>query len=622
MCGIAGVFNGNEEFNQKLLLSSGDRLKERGPDYQGHLRIDRHTLFHSRLKIIDLTDSANQPMSLDQYHLVFNGEIYNFLALKKKLQLLGAQFKTHSDTEVILVGYHHWGIDQLLLELDGMFAFCLFDEKANQVFLVRDRLGKKPLYYFQEGQLLSFSSDIRVLHDMHKSALSTNLTSVFYYLSELSMPQPYSIYNEVSQIKPAHYIRFDLKSATSTEQCYWQVPLQKHTLTLNETIEETEALLLSAIKRRLVADVPVGCFLSGGVDSGLIVALAAQNSSKPISTFTVGLDYAPYNELDDARIVADRYQTNHNEIVVKPNITEDIEGLMKYTGEPFADSSLLPSYYITKEISQHITVALSGDGGDEGFGGYNDYGLAHRSEKYYAPLAKSKLSNARVGIDKVKHRLLRRPGDNMGSYQQYFQKEDSHKLFRDMAFFPSDQHDLWASLSNYSQGHDFVLNYWDQVWQANRHDTKVDSLMQASLQTRLLNDYLVKVDRSSMINSLEVRSPFLDTSLLSFAMNIPHELKFHKDINKFILKKIAQKHVDPNIDRRPKRGFGIPIHLWLKKELKSYSQEVILNSPFIMDHFEKSTVEKILKQHQSGEKIYTHQIWALLCLSLWQKSIQ
>lgn len=620
MCGIAGIFNGSLS-NQNLLIEKAHTfLKERGPDAQAHIALSGHTLFHSRLKIIDLTDAANQPFSKHDTHLVFNGEIYNFLKLKQQLIAEGAQFLTNSDTEVLIEGYNYWGIEKLLKQIDGMFAFCLFDNKINKSFLARDRFGKKPLYLYSKDNQLSFSSDIRILASIHKDRLSINYENIHYYLSELSMPQPSTIWKEINQLGPSSYLEFETETGNLSVKKYWELQTSISNLSLVETLEETERLLKLAIQKRTISDVPIGAFLSGGVDSGLIVALLAQQSTKPINTFSVGLEYAPFNELEDARIVADKYDTNHHEIIVSPNIKNDLEGLISYVGEPFADSSLLPSYYICKEIKQKVSVALSGDGGDEGFGGYNDFGMAHRTDKYYGKLRTTPQSALLVAISKISHRLFQKEGDNLGAYREYDRIPEPLKLFRDMGVHPMRQLSLWKDSGLAKKAETSTINYLQSIWTANQRDKQVDTLMQSSLETRLLNDYLTKVDRSSMINSLEVRSPFLDTSLMEFAMKIPHDIKFHGDVNKYLLKRLAQKHVDKNILSRPKRGFGIPIHEWLRKELYEYSREVILDSSFINQLFNREEISKLITEHRSKSASHTHTIWALMCLSLWHKS--
>jgi asparagine synthase (glutamine-hydrolysing) len=374
--------------------------------------------------------------------------------------------------------------------------------------------------------------------------------------------------------------------------------------------------LNSAVEKRRISDVPIGCFLSGGIDSGLITALLATQSPEKINTFTIGLSYEEMNEMPDARIVADRYNTNHHEIVLEADVLNTVPDLIEFCGEPFADSSLIPSHYVSKAIGSHVKVALSGDGGDELFGGYNDYGLAYRSFAFAKKYPNSHWRNIQVLIDKIAGRL-RGKKENAGAYSDYLTRSGSRKLFREMGFLETSP--LYNPEFKESKS-GFAKKLLQEKWDLFSDNNLPDNLMASSLHTRLLNDYLVKVDRASMYNSLEVRSPFLDTDLLEFAFSLPPEHKFHGNVNKYILKQIAKKYIDVNIEKRAKRGFGIPVHEWLRKDMKNWAQSIIFDGLLKRNEwFNPGFVEKIWKSHQEGSSNNVHQLWSLICFELWMQ---
>ncbi len=620
MCGICGIisFNGPEP-TKTSLNTMLQFLQRRGPDFHSAWVAEGVALGHSRLSIVDLSPEGHQPMhSLSgRTVIVFNGEIYNFPGIKKELLDAGYKFRSNSDTEVLLNGYEHWGMEKLLGKIDGMFAFVLFDRFEKKAFIARDRLGKKPLYYYNDGESLLFSSDIRSIYALKKDKLSMDFESLDYYFTELSVPQPKTIWKEIQQLSPATVLSIDLLKGEQHFSEYWKLNIQKnYKISLGAAIEESTSLLNSAIEKRRISDVPIGCFLSGGIDSGLVTALLATQSSEKINTFTIGLSYEEMNEMPDARIVADRYNTNHHEIVLEADVLNTLPDLIEFCGEPFADSSLIPSHYVSKAIGSHVKVALSGDGGDELFGGYNEYGLAYRSFAFAKKYPNSHWRNIQVLIDKIAGRL-RGKKENAGAYSDYLTRSGSRKLFREMGFLETSP--LYNPAFKDSKS-GFSSKLLQEKWDLFSDNNLPDNLMASSLQTRLLNDYLVKVDRASMYNSLEVRSPFLDTDLLEFAFSLPPEHKFHGNVNKYILKQIAKKYIDVNIEKRTKRGFGIPVHEWLRKDMKNWAQNIIFDGLLKRNEwFDTGFVEKIWKSHQEGTSNHVHQLWSLICFELWMQ---
>lgn len=617
MCGIAGqVFFRNKIIEKSSLKGMAAFMQERGPDYTGYWSKNNVGLVHTRLSIIDLDERSHQPMLSEDQQIVlsFNGEIYNFKAIRKELADLGCSFRTDSDTEILILGYRHWGIDGLLKRVTGMFAFALYDRAEKHFFLVRDFFGKKPLYYYHKDGELLFASDIRAIWNQKKAKLSLDYESLDYFLTELSSPQPKTIWKEVKQVPAAHYICFDLEKETTKTQQFWDIEPKIQKMSFQDALEETEARLKKAIYSRTIADVPLGCFLSGGVDSGLVVSLLAQQVDQPVSTYSIGLKHETLNELPDAKIVADRYSTNHHEIILETDVLDDLPQLVEYYGEPFGDSSMLPSFYVTKAISKSVRVALSGDGGDELFGGYKEYGMAFRADEYMKNYPNPTFRKFRTFLDKIFSRISDKK-ENMGAYATYLNWSGARRLYRQMGLGVDHKKLLKEGTPLYEQH--FGAQYLEELWKKYRQDSFAGSVMTASLKTRLLNDYLVKVDRASMLNSLEVRSPFLDKDLAEWAFSIPMEHKFKGFDNKYLLKKLAEKHIDKNIMSRPKRGFGIPIRQWFRGKLKDWVKSILLDDSFTnRGLFKKEEVEQLLERHQQGAN-EDSRIWALICLELW-----
>lgn len=612
MCGIGGIINFksfNSEVDSELIFSK--HLGNRGPDNFSTYENESFFLAHARLKIIELSDSSNQPMTSVSGNsiIVFNGEIYNFKEISKSLSL-NIEYK--SDTRVVLEAIEEWGVEKTLSKLKGMFAFCFVDVINKKSFLARDRFGQKPLYIYHQKKEFIFSSDIRVISELKKNNLTINKQSIEYYLCELSMPQPFTIWDEVTQLEPAHFIEVNFEGEIINKKEYWSL-VTAELIEANEVeiIKKLELKLKEAILSRTVSDVPLACFLSGGVDSGLIVSILAKNSNKQIKTFTVGFDYDDFNELDDARIIAEKYNTDHMEVKININIERDIEDILAHFGEPFADSSAIPTYYISQEIKKHVTVALSGDGGDEFFGGYIDYGFANDAEIFQRK-HKYELKQKLVGeFSKVTSRFLKN-SQNYGTELKYLSIREPYKLSRKMGFCPINKNYLINSTGD-------IEEYFNTIWNNASDSSMTTNLMKASLKTRLLNDYLVKVDRASMANSLEVRSPFLDHELAEFSFSIPNSLKFKDGESKYLLKKLGEKYMYSDIFSKKKRGFGVPIKHWLKNELFVFADQhikALVNRKFIVN----TSVLSLLQEHKNGISDHTHRIWALVCLEVWLKN--
>lgn len=609
MCGIAGHVHLKNSLQLEKLENYSRCFKTRGPDNYGSAIFNNVGLCHRRLSIIDLDDRSNQPMKVASNIVVFNGEIYNFLRLKEELIGLGRKFKTSSDTEVLLTAYDEWGIKYTLQKLEGMFAFAIYDTVAEKLFLARDIYGQKPLYWYTDSTQLIFSSDIRFI-SQQTSGLEIDNDSLDFYFQELAMPQPKTIWKQIEQVDPGYYFEFDVSNLNLNKACFHEFDFSQKNIDWHEALNSVENALQNSISKRLVADVPVACFLSGGVDSGLIVSLLANNSTDRINTFSVGFKEDDFNELPYAKKLAERYGTNHMELLIEPKIEEDIHHVLSDLGEPFGDSSLIPSYLITKEMSGHYKVALSGDGGDELFGypSYSDFfeleTFLNEVPRYYrnTKIIGSKLFS-RLGI-----------GSNLGRFKDYIDNQPRGEcLKRNMVFKPNEVSMLFQlPTSSFSQ------NYLDDCWYSWNANSITDQMIAGSLKSRLLNDYLTKVDRSSMMNSLEVRSPFLDRELGQLVFSIPNSLKFRGNQPKAILKELAKRHIDPDIHKRKKTGFGIPINHWLRNELKPLLDHY-LSPESLKRHnlFHIDFVQKVVDDHVSGSIDNRHKLWCLLSFQIW-----
>ncbi|MFY0689695.1 MAG: asparagine synthase (glutamine-hydrolyzing) [Cyclobacteriaceae bacterium] len=610
MCGIAGIIRKEQRVDKDEVVRMCSFLQERGPDNTGFFLKDNIGFGHTRLSIIDPSEDSNQPMLTDDERIVisFNGEIYNFGSLKSELKDLGCSFKTKGDTEVLINGYQAWGMDILLKKLDGMFAFSLIDFNINKVFFARDPFGKKPLYLLLNSSEWLFSSSINSIWELKKSELSLNLETVDYFLTEVSSPQPSTVWREIEQLRPACFLELDLTSWKFKEKSYWKLQPLHYNYSENEALEVIEEHLIKAISKRRVSDVAIGCFLSGGIDSGLITSILATISTDKIKTFSVGFGDPSLDELEDARIVARRYDTDHHEIIIDSEGIDILPSLIEYIGEPFADMSMIPTYYISNYVGRNVKVVLSGDGGDELFGGYNDYLLSAEAEFFDKKYKSSFPKSLAIIKDKIESRF-QHGRRNLGSLNEYNLRKPYQRLYRGIGFSIEEKYKIL------NQGMAFTKDFLNMKWNSTRGaSSETEHLMLTSLETRLLNSYLVKVDRMSMINSLEVRSPFLDKELAKVAYSLPTSLKFKNGISKYFLKRLGEKYMDPKIQKRPKKGFSVPMYDWFLSNRKWASEIVLSNKMNDLGLFNRANLEKLMTNVEVGN---VSKVWSLVCLGLW-----
>lgn len=624
MCGIAG-FVGRDKFRDEhesmlVLDRMCRRIAHRGPDDQGMMVSGRVALGMRRLAIIDLA-GGQQPMSgcADAVTIVFNGEIYNYRELQRELKQCGHQFKTHSDTETILHAYEEYG-PQCVDRLRGMFAFALWDTRNQELFIARDRAGKKPLYYTLTSQgTLIFGSELKSLreHPEFRGEMSTEALDA--YLTFGYVPDPLTIFNNVQKLAPGHHLTFG-SGRVHVEQ-YWDFPYSepqsKPFQNEEECLEELRSLLDEAVRLRLVADVPLGAFLSGGVDSSTVVGLMAQHSSQPVKTFSIGFHEDSYNELKYARVAAKQFGTEHHEFVVTPDICDIVDELAWHFDEPFADSSAIPTYMVSKLAREFVTVVLSGDGGDELFGGYTRYAV-DRKRSGFGRLPRS----LRRGLMQPLGRNL--PHGAWGRNYLYVNAfEPLDRYIEDISIFTRlNKPSLYTSDFRQRLGATEAASRFREYAQLSRSSDALDPLLYLDSKTYLPGDILTKVDRMSMAASLEVRVPLLDHKLIEFVCTqIPASMKMKGLETKHIFKRAVREIVPVEILNRPKQGFGVPIDQWINDQLRDRVRGT-LSEPRTQQrgYIESRYVNLLLDEHERGRRNHATQLWALFMLELWQRT--
>jgi len=618
MCGIAGIINTNGKVIEKTEVQAMiQRLAHRGPDDQGIYIKENVGLGHSRLSIIDLTETGHQPMTNGDasLHIVFNGEIYNYKELKRDLQAQGARFRSTSDTEVVLRLYEKEELE-CVRKLRGMFAFAIWDEKKKRLFVARDRLGQKPLKYFWDGKHFLFASELKALLTHPCVPRIVDWGCIGHYLSLQYTPTPSTGLLHIKKLPPASTMVLENDKLTIDQ--YWKLDFRKKlSLTESEWQERIREKLDEAVRLQMRADVEVGAFLSGGVDSSTIVHFMAQQAAKPIHTFSVGFDEKEFNELPQAKLIAERYGTEHHELHVSTeNLTELLPQLVSMYEEPYADSSAIPTSLISKATSEYVKVALSGDGGDENFAGYPRYNALARNIQFeWAPKTLRRISwkasRALAGSSTFLYRLERfLEAESLDKkyykYFAYFTDEEKSSLFTHR--FPSTAEHIAKMLHAHG---------WSST-------PSLDTAFETDLQSYLLDDVLPKVDIASMQYGLETRSPFLDHHIIELAAQMPADLKLRGEKNKHILKEAMRGTIPNEILFGKKRGFSVPLLKWMKRDLNQYAKEVLHNGRLVSEnHIKQKKLEELFKRLAKHNNLYdAYKVWTILVLELWLSSIQ
>jgi asparagine synthase (glutamine-hydrolysing) len=627
MCGIAGYLCREPDARPPsgLAQAMAHTLRHRGPDHLGAYEDGPLALGHSRLSIIDLRPEANQPMLVDNgaLALVYNGEVYNFKALRSRLVQNGATFRSRSDTEVILQLYREKGLD-FVNDLRGMFALALWDKMEQRLVLARDRTGQKPLFYHWGRRGLSFASELRaLLLDPELDQRSIDDQALHHYLSLGYVPSRHCIFKGAAKVQPGSLVVIDHQRDTLEQRRYWQLDYRPQRRSTAEAVETLRALLADAVQMRMVSDVPLGAFLSGGIDSSAVVAFMAQASTEPVRTFSIGFDEKDYSEVTYARQVARIFGTRHEEEIMRPDAVALLPRLVACYGEPFADPSAVPTYLLSQMTRRSVTVALSGDGGDEAFAGYTRY--AHeRIARFYRRLP-GWFGPPLAGL--IDRRL---PGRGAGVWGELandvrqqarrWQMPDGIRYQAQFGHFPPDQLHALYTPERADQALRSAAELFEEMFRERNIGDPVNRLLDLDTRSYLPDDIFVKVDIASMAHSLEVRSPLVDHKLLEFAATLPAEQKLYGLRGKHLFRKALQGILPRNILYRRKRGFGIPHARWLRHELRSMAREVLLSRRARQRGFFKTqAVEQLLQQHDSGRINHGMRLWNLLWLELWQR---
>ncbi len=622
MCGICGIAYNDPErsVNKSVLKRMCDSITHRGPDDEGQAIIHSVGLGMRRLSIIALS-TGHQPLSNEDstITIVFNGEIYNYREIRKDLEGLGHQFRTNSDTESIVHGYEEWG-DGVCERLNGMFGFALWDQRQAKLFLARDRLGIKPLYYYQDNEKFIFGSEIKAILKFPGLQKTIDPMALNNFLSFEYIPSPRSIFKEIRKLESGHWMTW--KRGRINSQSYWKLEPGENLWEEKDARERLVELLKDSVRLRLVSDVPLGAFLSGGIDSSILVSQMAALMNTPVKTFSIGFEESSYNELRYARSVAKKYHTDHHEFTLKEADALDLtDNLVTYLDEPFGDFSIFPTYLVSRMARDHVTVCLSGDGGDELFAGYDTYRAHLFDRKYYHLLPKAvkkyifnPLANSISPTEKKKGAInsfkrfiegTRLPKSLLHTRWMIFLQEFERKqLLSDEIFTEIETEDMYDFIHRHA-GIDGSL---DDITRTGYVDVK----------TYLVDNILVKVDRMSMATSLEARVPYLDHRIVEFAFTLPPHYKMRGRNTKILLKKTFWDYLPSEVQNRDKQGFSIPIKNWIGNELKPKMLDLL--DPRRLDQegfFQSRYVLKLVDEHLKGIENHSHKLWALMVFQQW-----
>jgi len=623
MCGIAGFIDlwasrqtRAPEERASILDAMCRTMTHRGPDDQGVWLTTGVALGMRRLAIIDLV-SGQQPISGEDgsVTIVFNGEIYNFQELKPELEASGHTFRTHSDTEAIVHAYEESGAEGLK-RLRGMFAFAIWDAQARSLFIARDRAGKKPLYYTTTpGGTFVFGSELKAVLAHPDVDRQINAEALDAYFTLGYVPEPLSIFHDVHKLQPGHALTFT--EGRTTVKSYWDFDFRQGPARSEaDYLDELRAILDDSVRLRMIADVPLGAFLSGGIDSSTVVGLMARHSTQPVKTFSIGFHEDSYNELKYARLTAKKFETDHHEFFVTPDICSVVDELAWHLDEPFADSSAIPTYMVSKLARDYVTVALSGDGGDELFAGYTRY-VVEQSRKGFDSVPKFVRKGLLLPLsERLPHSAWGRNYIHNMSLDPVSRFLDSVSLFTAL-----NRKSLYsAGFSHKVAASDYAGTLFHSLAGKVKTNDPLDRLLYIDSKTYLPGDILTKVDRMSMAASLETRAPLLDQKLMEFVTSVPSTLKLAGSETKYLLKKAVSGLIPADILNRPKQGFGVPIQEWINQQLRSRIRETLMEPRTRQrGYIDYRYVDVLLNEHEQRRRDHSQGLWALLMLELWHR---
>ncbi len=643
MCGIAGFLGskGDRQHLDSVLKSMIDRIVLRGPDDWGVWSSEQGSVYlgHRRLSILDLSPMGHQPMESEsgRYKIVFNGEIYNHLDLRSEL-LKNSQinWRGHSDTETLLAGFEQWGISETIKKSVGMFAIAVWDGTSKKLYLVRDRAGEKPLYYGKQGTSFLFASELKAFKAHPDFRGEIQRSSIALFLRHNYIPAPHSIYCGIYKLKPGHILEVSPEGDILGEESYWslnQVIDKAKRSEFDGTPEDAsvilEGILQKSISRQMLSDVPLGAFLSGGIDSSTVVALMQAQSSLPVKTFSIGFNVKGYNEAEHAKVVAKHLGTDHTEMYVEASdALSVVPKISSVYDEPFADSSQVPTFLVSELARKHVTVSLSGDAGDELFGGYNRYLMVNDFwrkitlmpdwvRKSLAELIFSKpldfWNHFFSYIPAVSSRVSR-PGEKLYKLGYVLDCKSIKDVYKRIVSHHEDPSSLLIS----AEESDTILTRSSSVFSSIHSMSDIEFMMALDFITYLPDDILVKVDRAAMGVSLETRVPFLDHNVIEFAWSLPLNIKIRNGQTKWPLKNILYQYVPKVLIERPKMGFGIPLDDWLKGPLREWVETLLSKERLIREgYFKAETIENIWRDHLSGKKNSAYLIWNIVMFQAW-----
>ena len=623
MCGIAGFFELEERLSpaeqRDVLARMCNVIEHRGPDDEGFFVEEGVALGMRRLSIIDLY-TGHQPISNEDgtVWIVFNGEIYNYRELRDELISRGHVFKTNTDTETIIHLYEEEG-EQCVRRLRGMFAFAIYDKRTRKLFVARDRVGVKPLHYALVGDRLIFGSEIKSLLQHPLVPRAVNHEAISDFLSFSYIPDPHTAFRGIRKLPPGHTLTF--KDGFLVTRSYWDFAYPEEATEAEaqseaDYIEQLRELLAESVRIRLMSDVPLGAFLSGGIDSSTVVAMMARAMDRPVKTFSIGFTESSYDELHYARIAARHFQTEHHEFIVTPDVCRIVEEIVWHHDEPFADMSSVPTYIVSKMAREHVTVVLSGDGGDELFAGYERYLVDRQRQKFervpgffrrnlMLPTAR-RLPQHVYGKNFLRNVALDPGARYIDSISCFDEEKKQHML----------SYDFRRSLARYNSTDRFI-----KLFAAPGSHERLNRLLYLDSKTYLPGDILTKVDRMSMAHSVEAREPLLDYKLIEFAQRVPASLKLRGAETKSILKRAMRGIIPDEIINRPKQGFGVPMQKWFREDLREMVIDTLTDSRTRQrGYFNQRAVSAILREHLSGRRDNSRHLWSLLMLELWHRA--